>query len=115
MGGAEESQGTHTLQALVQQCLADNSRWFPAMAGDPLHHALGVAGEAGEVANLMKKVHRGDQSLEDVDVCVQLTEELVDVLVYVFSLCGILDVDLEAAYDAKRTKNEQRFGRKAEQ
>lgn len=44
--------------------------------------AMAVAGEAGELCNLLKKVRRGDLSLEDRDTRRRLLSELADVITY---------------------------------
>jgi hypothetical protein len=55
------------------------------------YHALGLAGEVGEVCNKLKKVYRGDFSLIDADlVC-----ELGGVMWYAAALANDLEVDLE--------------------
>lgn len=64
----------------------------------PLHHymcvayvALGLAGEAAEVANKTKKLLRGDIDL--IDLQEQLRDELGDVLWYVANMCYELGLD----------------------
>jgi NTP pyrophosphatase (non-canonical NTP hydrolase) len=96
------------LLGLVKQCLRDSQRWFPKTADDPLHHALSLCGETGEVANLMKKVHRGSLSLDDARE--RLGEEAVDALIYLCCLFATLGVDPVEIYKEKRAANELRFG-----
>lgn len=100
----------HELQA---QTAADSRRWFPAMhesAGRLLVHcALGVAGEVGEVVNLVKKYNRGDfPSLVAVEN--ELAEELADVVIYAMLMASALGVDLAEEISRKREINAERFG-----
>jgi NTP pyrophosphatase (non-canonical NTP hydrolase) len=59
---------------------------------DPISHcALGVAGEAGEVADIIKKSQYPNGKLDEA----HLREELGDVLWYVTALAGRIGVTLE--------------------
>ena len=53
---------------------------------------LGLVGEAGEVANKLKKVIRGDRSLENAKEAV--SSELGDVLWYAAQIAETLDMNL---------------------
>jgi NTP pyrophosphatase (non-canonical NTP hydrolase) len=89
------------------EAFSDNVDWFPKLAEDVVHHALGLTGEAGECANIVKKFDRG--SMTESEMRAKLVDELPDVLVYVFSIAGMLGIDLEEAYDEKRKFNEKRY------
>lgn len=97
------------LNDLAHQVYKDNKKWFPDKADDLRHHALGLAGEAGEVANWVKKIDRGTHSLEDLGVRKEIGEELVDVMIYALSAMAIIGVDPVALWDIKRAKNNNRF------
>ena len=58
-----------------------------------VYPALGLCGEAGEVADKIKKTIRGDSSLDEVTGDIAM--ELGDVLWYVATLADDLGVDLE--------------------
>lgn len=96
------------LLGLIKQCQRDSERWFPHIAKDLVHQALSLCGEAGEVANLVKKVQRG--SLSILDARDTIGEEAVDVLIYLCMIFAILEVDPTEIYKEKRAKNELRFG-----
>jgi NTP pyrophosphatase (non-canonical NTP hydrolase) len=72
-----------------------------------------LAGEVGEVANLVKKVvrsvvyGRGDLRLDDVRQ--ELAEEIADVFTYLLTIAGFLGLDLEKTYLQKLEKNRKRF------
>jgi NTP pyrophosphatase (non-canonical NTP hydrolase) len=99
-----------TLNQLIAQCAEDSTRWFPNNQ-DLANQVLCMAGEVGEVANIVKKVVRGTHELEDVSS--NLTEEIIDVLVYLINLVGneaFEDVDWSTLWNNKRAFNESRFG-----
>jgi len=58
-----------------------------------IYPALGLCGEAGEVADKIKKTIRGDSSLDEVSG--NIAGELGDVLWYLAILADDLEVDLE--------------------
>src|SRR3954466_6760455 len=95
---------------MVGDCIEDSTRWFPGKAQELPNLVLCMAGEVGEVANLVKKNVRGSMSHEDM--MQELPEEIVDVLVYLCNLMGakeFKDVDWEAIWNQKRQFNEERF------
>lgn len=72
---------------------------------------LGLVGEAGEVANKVKKVFRDYDGQLTVDIRAQILDELGDVMWYVAQLCAELRTDMGAVAEAniekltKRKKN----------
>lgn len=95
------------LSELVKTAVEDSERWFPDSQGLAFL-TLAMAGEVGEVANLVKKVARGTHAFGEVEN--DLKEEVVDVFIYLMCLAGVLEMDLEELYHVKRAKNEERFG-----
>lgn len=106
---------------LARQCVEDSMRWFPDVSPRPgdspretlghiIHHTLAMFGEAGEFANIVKKIERGSLDFEDEEVQFDLRDELADVLIYLLNLAGLLGIDLTYAYNDKRERNEARFG-----
>ena len=71
----------------------------------PLEWAGAAAGELGEMANLVKKMRRGeDVPVEDV------ADEIADVIIYLDLLAALLKVDLGAAVVAKFNKTSKKRG-----
>jgi len=71
--------------------------------------ALGICGEAGELANTVKKVVRGDHTL--VAARHEIEEEVADIFIYLVKTCNQVDIDLERAYLRKLEANRTRFKR----
>ena len=75
--------------------LAMKTAIFPKEDGY-VYTALGLAGEAGEIANKVKKFIRDDFDDEEMqDKLSDVAEELGDVLWYVAQIATELDTDLE--------------------
>lgn len=71
------------------------------------HNALSLAGEVGELANLVKKYDRGDFDFETL--VHELPNELSDILIYVLKIAYQANIDLERAVSEKMSSNELRF------
>ena len=100
-----------SLGLLSKQCLEDTERWFgdqPA-SHSVVHHALALAGEVGEFANIVKKVDRGSYEFRDAKVRHMLAMELTDAFIYILNLAAMLNIDLEKSYMHVRGLNEKRF------
>ena len=97
--------------ALLVQMQEDSDRWFGEGTQNNLGvMALGLCGESGEVADIVKKLMRGSINISDPNVLDHLQEELVDVFHYWMLLSGMLHLDFHKVYEEKRTFNELRFG-----
>lgn len=68
---------------------------------------VSLTGEVGEVANIVKKIVRGDFKLEEKKSDIE--EELADVFIYLLKLSYQLNIDLESTYVKKMGKNRERF------
>lgn len=94
-----------TIESLIEDVKA---RWFGR--DEDTWVALGLAGEAGELCNLIKKESRvtapAPRYLQS-----SVAEECVDVLFYLLALVGRRGIDLGAAWDAKMLHNDQKYGR----
>ena len=71
----------------------------------PLEWAGAMCGEAGEAANLCKKLLRG----ENVPVA-RIAEELADTIMYVDLLAAKLHIDLAVAIVTKYNRVSERYG-----
>lgn len=112
---------------LTTRAVERSERWFPGLHRSTRtqvdHFVLGLVGEAGEVANLAKKVNRLLSTVEPEDEFHDsrllldslkshgIGAELADVLTYLLLLANALGVDLEREFEAKAAINEERFGR----
>jgi NTP pyrophosphatase (non-canonical NTP hydrolase) len=70
--------------------------------------ALGVAGEAGEVADLWKKVRFHGHPMT-AELCQKLVIELGDVLFYVADIASALGFDLETVAKLNNEKLRRRY------
>lgn len=98
---------------LQQQCVIDSERWFgdTGIHASVPHQTLAMCGEVGEFANLIKKIERGSLDIRDAKVRVELGMELADVFTYLLMIAGMMNIDLEHAYNMKRAFNEERFSK----
>lgn len=71
--------------------------WFTALAG-----------EVGELGNILKKIRRGDYDLEQVRG--EIGKELADILIYLDILAARCGVELDAATAAKFNEASRRVG-----
>lgn len=99
------------IKELVFECMKDSYEWFPEWADDLPFMTLALNGEAGELANLVKKTMRGSHQYEDLQP--HIAEEAMDTFIYLMNVFGILEVDVMELYNAKRRANQARFGHSA--
>lgn len=86
------------------QSMAMSTAIYPNKGkGNIIYPTLGLVGEAGEVANVVKKIDRDDGGVLTPQRKEQLLLELSDVLWYAAALATELDVSLE--YVAERNIN----------
>lgn len=77
---------------------------YPDAGRNPIYPTLGLSGEAGEVADKVKKVIRDRGGVFDDAVRDDLKLELGDVLWYVAQLASELDLSLEEVAEANLAK-----------
>jgi NTP pyrophosphatase (non-canonical NTP hydrolase) len=78
----------------------------------PLYPALGLAGEAGEVAEKIKKLMRDtDAKILTADQCDEIAKEIGDVLWYCANLAEDLGLDLERVAELNLEKLRSRKDR----
>lgn len=111
MNRTEQAQVVSALAVLAQEAGADSKKWFgdlPIAHSIP-HHALALAGEVGEFANIVKKIERGSLGMSDANVRHSMAMELTDIFTYTLNLAYCLGIDLDKAYKLKRAENDRRF------
>jgi NTP pyrophosphatase (non-canonical NTP hydrolase) len=97
------------MQFSEYQQLAQQTALYPRQHAIT-YPALGLAGEAGEVANKVKKILRDANGQLTEETRQKLLDELGDVLWYVAALCADLNADLDEVAQANIHKL---FDRKA--
>ena len=77
---------------------------YPRRLQNLEYPTLGLAGEAGEVANIVKKIQRDHGGVINDDVRVRLMDELGDVLWYISACADELGLTLDeiAAYNVEK-------------
>jgi NTP pyrophosphatase (non-canonical NTP hydrolase) len=106
-----DNKSSGVLVKLEETAISDSHRWFPECdnLGLPFW-MLCLTGEVGELANELKKVMRGTANFNDAKVKYKIDMEVADIFTYLLQIAGMLQIDLEAAYNVKRQFNEERFG-----
>ncbi len=89
-------------------CHPDTSTSVPGFDWSLSQWSNAVCGELGEAANLIKKIERGDFTLEEARS--DLAKELADVVTYLDILAHRAGVDLGAATREKFNEVSQRVG-----
>ena len=84
---------------------------YPQVGHNPIYPTLGLCGEAGEVADKIKKVLRDRGGVFDAQIRDDLRLELGDVLWYVAQLASELNLDLEDIAAANLAKLASRADR----
>ena len=104
------------LNHVSEQCLRDCYAWCPELADESpekqiVHFTLGMAGEVGEVVELIKKWQGGrpGYDINDAKLRDRIAEEIVDVIQYAGDLAAYLKLDLDDALSKKRGLNAKRF------
>jgi NTP pyrophosphatase (non-canonical NTP hydrolase) len=92
------------------QKLAHSTARYPAETGI-YYTTLGLVGEAGEIANKVKKIVRDHGGKITPEVVNELKSEIGDVLWYVAELCGVLGLDLAEVATANIEKLQDRARR----
>jgi NTP pyrophosphatase (non-canonical NTP hydrolase) len=96
--------------ATYQQSSRQTAR-YPEAGSNPLYPTLGLCGEAGEVADKVKKVLRDRGGVFDAQAREDLALELGDVLWYVAQLATELNLELEQIAAANLSKLADRAAR----
>ena len=84
---------------------------YPDIGRNPIYATLGLSGEAGEVADKVKKVIRDQGGVFDAQAREAIKLELGDVLWYLAQLSGELGYDLDEIAEANLIKLASRAAR----
>ena len=78
----------------LYQIKARETALYPNLGSNNIYPTLGLVGEAGEVAEKVKKVLRDKNGKFDIESKVAIKKELGDVLWYLSNLCTELNLSL---------------------
>lgn len=92
-----------------------NTRMYLAQEQNKIMYpALGLAGEAGEVCDAIKKWMRGGSKQEEFEVLQKkVTEEMGDLLWYMAALATDMNINLDVVAMTNRQKLEERKAQRA--
>jgi NTP pyrophosphatase (non-canonical NTP hydrolase) len=91
------------------QDVAKTTALYPNVGKNPFYPTLGLAGEAGEVANKVKKIMRDTDGEISSEVRDDLRKELGDILWYVSTLATELGLSLEEIAQGNLDKLKKRM------
>jgi hypothetical protein len=113
MNKAKQDQLSALIAELSEEMMRDSERWFgeSGTVRDFRFLALALCGEAGEYANVVKKIWRGSADPKSPAVRTQLAGEQTDILIYLLLGAHVQGMDLiKCYYNNVRPANEKRFG-----
>ena len=86
------------------QAEASQTALYPRRLSNLEYPTLGLTGEAGEVANVVKKIQRDHGGVINDDIREKLKDELGDVLWYISACADELGITLDqiAAYNVEK-------------
>ncbi len=93
------------------QDAARQTALYPDAGSNPIYPTLGLTGEAGEVADKVKKVLRDRDGHFDDQIRAEIALELGDVLWYVAQLASEMGYDLEEVANQNLQKLRDRSAR----
>ena len=84
---------------------------YPNLGSNIIYPTLGLVGEAGEVAEKVKKVIRDNGGIFDNQAKIGIKKELGDVLWYISNLCTELNFNLDDVATLNLEKLEKRVSK----
>ena len=93
------------------QSEASTTALYPRRMSNLEYPTLGLAGEAGEVANIVKKIQRDHGGILNEEIRAKLKDELGDVLWYISACADELGLTLNEIAEFNVNKLAKRHGR----
>ncbi|MEJ7622490.1 MAG: nucleoside triphosphate pyrophosphohydrolase family protein [Pyrinomonadaceae bacterium] len=93
------------------QSQASQTALYPRRLSNLEYPTLGLAGEAGEVANIVKKIQRDHGGVINDDTRLKMQDELGDVLWYISACADELGLTLDEIAGFNVNKLAKRHGR----
>ena len=93
------------------QSAASKTALYPRRMSNLEYPTLGLAGEAGEVANVVKKIQRDHSGVINEEIRGKLKDELGDVLWYISACADELGITLSEIAEFNVDKLAKRHGR----
>ena len=93
------------------QSEASQTALYPRRGSNLEYPTLGLAGEAGEVANIVKKIQRDHSGVLNDETRAKLKDELGDVLWYIAACADELGLTLQEIAEYNVNKLAKRHGR----
>lgn len=93
------------------QSEASQTAHYPRRMSNLEYPTLGLAGEAGEVANIVKKIQRDHDGILTDEIRSKLKDELGDVLWYISACADELGITLTEIAEYNVNKLAKRHGR----
>src|SRR5438045_7460690 len=94
-----------------KQSKASQTARYPQRKANLEYQTLGLAGEAGEVANIVKKIQRDHGGVLNDEIRGKLKDELGDVLWYISACADELGITLTEIAEYNVNKLAKRHGR----
>ena len=95
----------------LYQDAAESTAVYPNKGDNMYYPALGLAGEAGEVCEKIKKIMRDQKGHFTEDNVEQISKELGDVLWYVAMVAAEFNIALSSVAEANLSKLQDRMDR----
>ncbi len=93
------------------QSKARSTAFYPNVGHNPIYPTLGLSGEAGEVADKVKKVIRDNDGIFDDKIIQAIMYELGDVMWYVAQISSELGIELNDIAESNINKLSSRAKR----
>jgi len=86
---------------ILKEANAGRAKHFPDYdkfeEGNILYYSNALAGETGELCNLVKKFYRGDKVTHGQLICFAIEDEVADILIQLDLFCQVAGVNLKDA------------------